>query len=100
MSAADPLLKQINRSREELRAMVGNYQYLLDQLSRVEQAIAEGKESAGLLTDLEKAFYRYPRLAVKRAVAETDDGLEETHALLIELRNKIIVLSQDDSDAA
>jgi len=100
MNTIDPLLEQINRSKEELQAMVGNYQYLLDQLSRVEKAIAEGSESAGMLADLEKTFYRYPRLAVKRAVVETDDGLEETHALLAELRNKIIVLSQDESDAA
>ena len=93
----DLFIETIEKSKQELLGLVGNYQFLLDQLAQIEQAIQDGSLDAHRLADLEKSFYRYPRLAVVRAAAPTDDGLDETRQLLVELRNKIIILKREES---
>ena len=95
-SDARQLRDLVTRSREELRAAVGNYERLLARLDELEQELQSGTPGAEELSAIERSFWAFPRLAPVRAAAPTDDGLEETRALLVEIRNRIIVLEKNE----
>ena len=84
----------VTKSREELQTAVGNYERLLSQLDQLERTLESGALHKESLIAAEKAFWAFPRLAVLRAASPTDEGLDDTRALLIEIQNRIVILEE------
>jgi hypothetical protein len=95
-SDARQLHDLVTRSRKELQAAVGNYEQLLGRLDELERELQSGAPGAEQLSAIERSFWAFPRLAPVRAAAPTDDGLEETRALLVEIRNRIVILEKNE----
>src|SRR5438309_97077 len=88
-AARDKLRDLLTKSLEELQKAVGNYGALLSQLAVLECAIESGAVDTEVLEATQRAFpLRFQPL---RGGTPTNDGLDDTRQLLVEI-NRIIEL--------
>ncbi len=89
----DKLHHLLAKGRKELQDAVGNYGRLLRQLEEFQRALDGGHLDREVLEATQRAFFAFPQLAAEvRAAAATADGLEAARALLVEVRNRIVML--------
>jgi hypothetical protein len=84
------LSDQLRASLCEVRKASDEYAPLIRQLENVLEAAERGGLDLQVLRSTQALSLRYPRLQLTRAAAATDDGLEATRAVLVEIKNRVV----------
>ncbi len=94
-SASAALADKLRASLHELRAASGDYGHLIRHIESNLHGVERGEVDVLALKEAQTASLSYPRLQPLRAAAATDDGLEATRALLIEIKNRVVSFEQE-----
>jgi len=95
-AAYEKLRELLTKSLEELHEMAGNYEALLKQLTVLQQALQFAAVDTKILEVTQRTFpFHLQRM---RAGRPTNDGLDDTRLLLVEI-NRVIELHREHRPA-
>lgn len=92
------LARQLRASLRELSGLPEPYSPLIRHLERLLDKAEHSELDLQALRETEAVFLRYPRLQPMRAAAATEDGLEATRSVLVEIKNRIITFDGGSAD--
>lgn len=96
---SDSIAERLRASLQELRSASGDYSLLIRSLEATLRGVERGEVDVLALKEAQSASLSYPRLQPLRAAAATEDGLEATRAVLIEIKNRVVSFEQEAGSA-